>query len=135
MDQRIYMNSVRPLHLPNKTPQVDGNRTGSSNQPSAPFSQILKDQITKQEILPLQFSKHAEKRLLSRNIHLDQTRIERLSKAVDQAAAKGARESLLLMDDVAYVVSVKNRLVITAVDDQSMEDNVFTNIDSAVIVR
>lgn len=135
MDQRIYMNSIRPLHLPNKTPQVESNRPGASNQPTVPFSQILKDQIKQQGPEPLQFSKHAEKRLASRNIHLDETRIERLQKAVDQAAAKGAKESLLLMDDVAYVVSIKNRLVITAVDDQSMADNVFTNIDSAVIVK
>jgi flagellar operon protein len=53
---------------------------------------------------------------------------------VDRAAAKGARESLVMMDDVALVVSVKNRTVITAVDRAHLKDNVFTNIDSAVIV-
>ena len=53
--------------------------------------------------------------------------------AVDRAAAKGARESLVLVDDTAFVVSVRNRTVITAVDRARMRDQVFTNIDSAVI--
>lgn len=136
MDQRIYMNSVRPLQIPNKTPQPDPHRNGTSSQPGVPFSELLKkEQIKQSESQPIQFSKHAERRLASRNINLDEGRIARLTKAMDQVAAKGAKESLLLMDDVAYVVSVKNRLVITAVDSQNMEENVFTNIDSAVIVK
>ncbi|AZR73873.1 hypothetical protein BBF96_11025 [Anoxybacter fermentans] len=129
MDQRIYMNPVRPLHKTNKSLQ------SKLNQPVISFQEILKEQVNLNQSPPIQFSKHAEKRLASRNIRLDANRIERLTRAVDQAAQKGARESLILMDNVAYVVSIKNRTVITAVDDESMRDNVFTNIDSAVIVR
>ena len=58
-----------------------------------------------------------------------------LKDAVNKAEAKGAKESLILMDQLALVVSVKNRTVITAVDGASLKDNVFTNIDSAVIVK
>ena len=58
-----------------------------------------------------------------------------LKDAVNKVEAKGAKESLILMDQMALVVSVKNRTVITAVDSNSMKDNVFTNIDSAVIVK
>ncbi|HEX3047301.1 MAG TPA: flagellar biosynthesis protein, partial [Bacillota bacterium] len=58
-----------------------------------------------------------------------------LRDAVNKAEAKGARESLILMDQMALVVSIKNRTVITAVDNESLKDNVFTNIDSAVIVK
>jgi flagellar operon protein len=58
-----------------------------------------------------------------------------LKDAVNRAEAKGAKESLILMDRLALVVSVKNRTVITAVDDQNLKDNIFTNIDSAVIVK
>ncbi len=129
MDQRIYMNHIQPLHQINKSSQQK-NKTGE--QTAIPFKDILKQQ---HEAISINFSKHAEKRLASRNIKLDTVRLERLNRAINQAAAKGAKESLVLMDDVAYVVSVKNRMVITAVDDGSMEDNVFTNIDSAVIVR
>ena len=57
-----------------------------------------------------------------------------MTDAVNKAAAKGARQSLLVMDNQAFIVSVTNRTVITALDGSSMKENVFTNIDSAVIV-
>lgn len=60
--------------------------------------------------------------------------MQRLEGAVQKAAAKGAKESLILMDNVAYVVSVVNQKVITAVDQMSMKENVFTNIDSAILL-
>ena len=82
----------------------------------------------------LKVSGHAQSRLASRGIEMDEAAWDRVKGGVDRAAAKGARESLVLMDDVALVVSVKNRTVITAVDKGSLKDNVFTNIDSAVIV-
>lgn len=135
MDQRFYINSVRPLYAPTRSPQLDPGRNTNSVPQGIDFNEVLKEQIKNTETSPIQFSKHAERRLASRNIYMDEGRIKRLAKAVDQVAAKGARESLLLMDDVAYVVSVKNRMVITAVDGESMEENVFTNIDSAVIVK
>ncbi len=81
----------------------------------------------------VKLSAHAQARLKSRNIPWDQNRQEKLNSLVDKAAAKGARESLVLMEDCAFIVSVRNRTVITAVDGQAMKDNVFTNIDSAVI--
>lgn len=81
----------------------------------------------------LKFSGHATARLKSRNIELDATKMAKLADAVERAAAKGSRDSLVLMDNTAFVVSVKNRTVITAVDGASLQDNVFTNIDSAVI--
>ena len=93
------------------------------------FAQVLENKG--QEV---KLSAHAQARLKSRNIAFDPARQAKLTAAVDKAAAKGSRESLVLMDDVAFVVSVRNRTVITAVDGQSMKDNVFTNIDSAVIV-
>ena len=82
----------------------------------------------------LKVSGHAQTRLASRGIELDSAAWDRVKGGVDRAAAKGARESLVMVDDVALVVSVKNRTVITAVDKGSLKDSVFTNIDSAVIV-
>jgi flagellar operon protein len=82
----------------------------------------------------LKFSAHAQDRLASRQIQLSPSDLQRLEDGVSRAAAKGARESLLVKDDLALVVSVTNRTVITAVDAASMKGNVFTNIDSAVIV-
>lgn len=90
------------------------------------FQSILQDQ--------LKVSGHAATRLQSRNIELDGEQWQRVLDGVQKAADKGARESLVMVDDVALVVSVKNRTVITAVDEGSLRDQVFTNIDSAVIV-
>jgi flagellar operon protein len=69
-----------------------------------------------------------------RGIQLTREDQARLREAVDRAQAKGARDSLILMRDLAFVVSVRNRTVITALDGPSMRENVFTNIDSAVIL-
>jgi flagellar operon protein len=81
----------------------------------------------------LQFSKHALARAQRRGIELDQNTLGRLSQGVNRAASKGSRDSLVLVDGTAFVVSVSNRTVITAVGSEHMKDNVFTNIDSAVI--
>ena len=82
---------------------------------------------------PLQFSRHALERVQRRGIELDASTLGRLSEGVGRAAGKGSRDSLVLVDGTAFVVSVNNRTVITAVGSEHMKDNVFTNIDSAVI--
>jgi flagellar operon protein len=82
---------------------------------------------------PLKFSAHALQRIERRGISVDEPTLERLESGVQRAAAKGARDSLVLVDDTAFVVSVPNRTVITAVDREHMREQVFTNIDSAVI--
>lgn len=83
----------------------------------------------------IKFSKHAQKRIESRNIRLSAQDMSSLDAAVQKARQKGAKESLILMKDIALVVSVRNNTVITAVDEQSSKENVFTNIDSAIIAR
>ena len=84
------------------------------------------------------FSGHAQTRLASRQITLSSDDLQRLGSALSRAAAKGARSSLVLMDSqsgrIGLVVSVPNRTVITAVDTNSLKENIFTNIDSAMIV-
>jgi flagellar operon protein len=82
---------------------------------------------------PVQFSKHAVQRLERRNLAVDTASMQRLQDGVDRAAGKGARDAVVLVDDTAFVVSVRNRTVITAVGKDQMKDHVFTNIDSAVI--
>jgi flagellar operon protein len=82
----------------------------------------------------LRFSAHAAQRLQSRNITLTSEDVARMNAMADKAAAKGAKQSLFILRDTAMVVSIKNRTVITAVDQDSMKENVFTNIDSAAII-
>jgi flagellar operon protein len=110
-----------------------GATTGRSTTPSAAgpsFADAL-SQAGGSE--PLQFSKHALARVERRGIELDPATLGRLSEGVGRAASKGSRDSLVLVDGTAFVVSVSNRTVITAVGSEHMKDNVFTNIDSAVI--
>jgi flagellar operon protein len=81
----------------------------------------------------VQFSGHAVQRLERRGIDVDPPTLQRLDEGVARAATKGSREAVVFVDGTAFVVSVKNRTVITAVDRDHMRDHVFTNIDSAVI--
>ncbi|PKM89921.1 MAG: flagellar protein [Firmicutes bacterium HGW-Firmicutes-12] len=103
----------------------------TSTELNKSFNQMLQHEITQTE--GIKFSRHALERLDARAIKIDQQYLNRLNEAVQRAQAKGAKESLVLLDDLAFVVSIKNKTVITAVDGESRKENVFTNIDSAVI--
>ncbi|MGH2863898.1 MAG: TIGR02530 family flagellar biosynthesis protein [Solirubrobacteraceae bacterium] len=103
---------------------------GNGATQGASFADALKQADSSQQ---LQFSKHALARVQRRGIELDSATLGRLSQGVKRAAGKGSRDSLVLVDGTAFVVSVSNRTVITAVGSEHMKDNVFTNIDSAVI--
>jgi flagellar operon protein len=110
------------------------NRTVNNQPVGGPsFDSIFNEQLAEQS--GVKFSAHALKRLESREISLNPKDLALLKEAVDRAEAKGAKESLILMDQMALVVSIKNRTVITAVNGEKLKDNVFTNIDSAVIVK
>lgn len=84
------------------------------------------------EIGDVRFSKHANQRLLSRNIVLSDEQINRLNNGVNRARDKSIKESLVMMDNLAFIVNVKNNTVVTALSKE--DDSVFTNIDGAVIV-
>ena len=95
------------------------------------FAEIL-EQKKIAESGELKFSKHASERLISRNIDLSESQKERLNHAVQAAQAKGIKESLVMMDNLAFIVNVKNNTVITAV--AGGEEKIFSNIDGAVVV-
>jgi flagellar operon protein len=101
---------------------------GSVSGPS--FASTLQEATGTQ---PLRFSRHALERVQRRGIDLDPATLHRLNEGVGRAAGKGSRDSVVLVDGTAFVVSVPNRTVITAVGSQQMKDHVFTNVDSAVI--
>jgi len=83
---------------------------------------------------PIKLSQHATQRINERKISMDPSMWSRVSQAMDQAEAKGLDDTLVLTGDAAFIVSVKNRTIVTALDKNSMQGNVFTNIDGAVIV-
>lgn len=104
--------------------------TDSSPKTDLSFENILS---SKQENTAnnLRFSKHANERLAMRNINLSAKQMERLENGTTKAREKGIQESLVMVDDLAFIVNVKNNTVITAVNDST--DSIFTNIDGAVI--
>ena len=103
-------------------------------QPSGPnvgvFADYLADQLGAEGI---RLSAHAQERLRQSSVDLGAGTADRLKSAFEKAEQKGSKDSLVLLDDLAFVVSVKNKTVITAVDSNRAKENVFTNIDSVVI--
>lgn len=105
---------------------------GTAARSGPNFKELLK-RAQHRETPGLQFSKHVRERLQQRNITLDAGKMENLEKAVSLAETKGIRDSLILTQHAAYIVNIPNRTVITAVDRDSAENRVFTNIDGAIL--
>ena len=127
VDRRYSIEQMRGRFL-NQGAAAEQNKVAGKSQS---FAEIF-EQKTLAEKGELKFSKHASERLSSRNIDLSETQKERLSQAVQAAEAKGIKESLVMMDNLAFIVNVKNNTVITAV--AGGEEKIFSNIDGAVVV-
>ena len=131
IDNRTYHLQQPTVPVNSSTHKFLHHSTNQVKDTNAPFTQILAHELS-----GVQFSQHALQRLQTRNIKLGPTELIKLNDAVRKAAQKGAKESLVIMNNsnLALVVSVKNKTVITAMDGTSLKDNIFTNIDSAVII-
>ncbi|NLE23924.1 MAG: flagellar biosynthesis protein [Clostridiaceae bacterium] len=130
MTNRIDRRHILPYEpIDNKQKQntAKPEKTGTS------FKEILNNSL--QEKTAIKISNHAQQRLQQRNIQLDDKDMDILKGAMERAEMKGARESVLFYKDIALVTSIKNRTIITAVDSKGAEENIFTNIDSAMIVE
>lgn len=115
--------------------QINGGVGGAASRGNAIPGERFGAVLARSEDAPLTFSGHATRRMEQRGVQLDDERMRRLETAVGRAEAKGSRDSLILLDDLALVVSIQNRTVVTAVDEASQKEHVFTNIDSVVIAE
>lgn len=115
---------------------LGGNVRKKGVQTDISFEEILqqKQSLKTSESSELKFSKHASTRLENRNIQLTKSQNERLENGVKAASEKGINESLVLVDSLAFIVNVPNRTVVTAMDQKETTNNIFTNIDGAVIM-
>ncbi len=126
------LNNIRNIQMPsirsvgNKPSQTKENTKGKA------FADVLKQQAGGSE--GLKFSKHANSRLETRNIKLDKAQLGRLDESLEIAKAKGIKDSLVIMDDLSFVVNVKTSTVVTALKGEEANRKVFTNIDGAVII-
>ena len=136
------INSIeRMTEAISKRKKQDVNAT--YNGPS--FTEILSRQKSIDELIAdrteetvvsggIRFTKHADARLMQRNIRLTDEQMTRLEEGTRKASDKGIKESLVLADDLAFIVNTDKKMVITAIDQNSSEDNIYTNIDGAVII-
>lgn len=127
---KINYESIDSQILKGRFPLGKNNAPHIENQNEQSFRNILTSEANKEKF-KLRFSKHANQRLTSRNINLSNEQISRLSEGTDRARAKGINESLIIVDELAFIVNTKNNMVVTAVGDS--EDKIFTNIDGAVV--
>lgn len=135
-------------HLKSSVGGVQPASTPNVQKPSAKsgpdFAETLKDiqgrvgqtpsPASANQSHPLSFSKHAIERIQSRQIGMGPEKMQRLEKAFDKAASKGSKNTLVLMDDNAFIMSVKNKTIVTAMDKAGLKENLFTNIDSTIII-
>jgi len=119
---------ISPAELESRISRGQLQETPQS--PDGAFAEVLASQTEE----PLRFSSHAKQRLQSRQIELTEQDRAELTRAVDMAGQKGAKESLILIDDLSLIVSIRNRVVITAMERGQDNANVFTQIDSAVVL-
>ena len=126
-NQFSSIEQVTSQYLNNKTV----NNTSQSTDVS--FEDVLRQTALERET-GLKFSKHASMRLNERDIILTQNQSTRLENGVDAASKKGINDSLVLVDNLAFIVNVPNKTVVTAMDRTESDDNIYTNIDGAVII-
>ena len=103
------------------------------NNTEAP-AEITAKPVASKELSNIKFSNHAIERMQSRGISYSHQDLNKLSEAVSRAAAKGSKDTLILMDQSALIVSVKNNTVVTVMDKNALKENVFTNIDSTIVM-
>lgn len=123
------MNELQEQYL--SKPVKNGVNT---NAKGLTFEEIWKEKTGQLDEEGLRFSKHATNRLADRSITLSDNQLDRLTEGARKAGEKGIRESLVMVDQLAFIVNVPNHTVITAMDQTETDENIFTNIDGAVIM-
>ncbi len=114
--------------------QVPETKNGRKTVDGKSFAEILNqkgEELTGSD--KVKFSKHAAERLFDRNIELSDDQLKRLTKGTEEAGSKGIDSSLVMVDDLAFIVNTGSRTVVTAMDPANNDKNIFTNIDGAVI--
>ncbi len=112
------------------------NHTNTSPRPTKNNPQALGafNSVFKQELANITISKHAQQRIENRGIPIDEPTLGKISEAMDKLSQKGGKDSLVFIDEVAYIVNPQKKIIITAVDKSNLQENVFTGIDSAIFI-
>lgn len=124
------MNNIQIKRLESQI--INSSQKNISNKNNKSFEAIL--QKAKDANEDIKFSKHALDRMDNRNIKLNSYEMDRLKAGFHKAEEKGVKDALILMEDKAFIASIKNKTIITTISSEQLKDNVFTNIDGAVVV-
>lgn len=122
--------NINQIRINQNQNQNQGRNLNHVNKPGTSFKDVLQKQISSNG--NIKFSKHALQRLEQRKIQLSTQEVNKLHNAINKAAEKGIKETLIIMDNKAFIASVPNRTVITAATGNQLKENVFTNIDGAI---
>lgn len=130
------INSQRFLSIEQLQDQFLNNKEKTNNNGRTSEGYSFQDILTQKSVASteVKFSKHAANRLSSRNIELTGSQMDRLKLGTQKAQEKGIKESLVLVDSLAFIVNVPSNTVVTAMNQNETEENIFTNIDGAVIM-
>ncbi len=126
------MNSLGQIRTIRRPGDLNIQGPNTAKRSGVSFAEVLQGKL--EDTSSVKFSAHAVKRLSMRNIRLSDEQLAKLNTAVNKAQDKGSKDSLIMMNDMAFVVSVENKTVITAMNGDTVKENVFTNIDSAVMI-
>lgn len=126
------MNSISKINPAGPAPASANQEHRQTTQAPESFAAVLENELAHGD--GVRFSKHAVARMQSRNIQLTPQDETRLAQGIERAAGKGAQDSLILLRDLAFIVNVQSRTVVTAVAEENVRESVFTNIDSAVLL-
>ena len=130
--RKNYSALISPVYTP-QTQAAQEQRTQKKPEGTSSFADMLQE-VSRKSGSNLTFSKHALARLDARQIEVSPQLVEKMSDAVDKAGTKGVTEALILNGDTAFIVNVPNRTVVTSMNGGEMKENIFTNIDGAVIL-
>ena len=130
MDDSIPINPMIKANKPKVSKEEKAQATRTNDGLS--FGQIFTQKSIEEN--GLKFSKHASFRLNDRGIEMTQSQVSRLNEGARKAAEKGIKDSLVLVDDMAFIVNIPNQTVVTAMDSTETIENVFTHINGAVIM-
>ncbi|MCF6463335.1 flagellar protein [Clostridium sp. Cult1] len=128
----VIMNNLQIKRLENQLINSSQPIVRNKNLPSKNFESVLQQIQNRDD--EIKFSKHAINRMDHRDMTLSNEEIKRLKSGFNKAEEKGVKDALILMGDKVFIASIKNKTVITTVNKEQLKDNVFTNIDGAVIV-
>ncbi|MEW9125172.1 MAG: TIGR02530 family flagellar biosynthesis protein [Thermotaleaceae bacterium] len=126
----MYQININQIRINQNQNQNQNRNLNTINNQNPSFEALLHKEIHKNQ--NIKFSKHALERLQERKIQLTTQEMNKLNNAINRAAEKGIKETLIIMDNKAFIASVPNRTVITAATDKQLKENVFTNIDGAI---